>query len=146
MIYQTDEQFPDVIKTNGCYFLALLWQLNRYFPSLGLWNYGKIMEIYENEELEHTLRSDMEMLDPQAFCDHVTVIPRKVLWVGKTMPDFPTGPNQFQLLCWQRPGVDFVHFTAGDPRAGGYDPYSAGGSLSVKLGKVVGKRIYAIAA
>jgi hypothetical protein len=144
-IYQTDSQFPTAIQEWGCFFLVILKKLSLlYRPDI--WNYGEIVRIYEQEEINHDLKSDLTVSTAQGICNDVAGIGR-VHYLGAAGPDFQTGAglpsigvrSEFAALEYRRPEVDFSHFVLEDPF---YDPYSAEGSLSVKLGKVIGKRIF----
>ena len=144
-IFQTDPQFPTAFD-EACCFLALVKPLSILFKP-ELWDRGQIMELYESEEMDHDLLSDLTVENAQGICDHVA--PGKVKYIGPTGAIYATQPNQFELLVWHRDGGPATHFTTG---AGGlmkgtagvvfYDPYSAEGSESVKVGQIIGKRIF----
>ena len=138
-IYQTDPQFPTAIQEWGCYFLSLLKKLSLLFRP-DIWNHGEIVRIYEQEELDHDLGSDLTVASAQGICTDVAGL-GKVHYLGAAPSDQATGGNQFSILVYHRDGVDFNHFVLESPF---YDPYSAEGSLSVKIGKVIGRRIFDI--
>ena len=147
-IYQTDSQFPTAIQEWGCFFLSTLKAMATLFDA-SIWNYGSIMTIYEQAEIDHVLLSDLTVKDAQGLCD--AVAPSRVKYLDGASSAYPTASDQFEILVWHREGVDFNHFTlGGGGKMGGtagvvfYDPYSAAGSLSVKEGQIIGKRIFHI--
>ena len=149
-IYQTDIEFPTAIQEWGCFFLSILKSLALMFRP-EIWNYGEIVRIYENSEIDHSLLSDLTVTDAQKLLNDVT--PGKVKYWGVASCLHLPAPNEYEVLVYHRKEADFSHFVLGGGGAfegkGGvgeviYDPYSADGSLSVRQGICIGKRIFQV--
>jgi hypothetical protein len=141
MIYQTDEAFEPDIQHFGCYFLSLLWQLNRLFgvPELD----HKVIEvIYGHEKADHDMAKEAYIENPQGLVD--SIIPNKVHFVGKVLAPYTCQPGEFAIQCWYNPATDFHHFVAeASDGSVGYDPIE-GGSRTVREGHLESKRIYLV--
>lgn len=143
-IYQTDKEFPTAIQEWGCFFLSILKQLVIRLGVDAIWNHGEIVRIYENEEIDHDLGSDLTVKDAQGLCDHV-VGEGRIKYSGGQGINYPTSSNQFEILVYHRNGADFNHFVCGDGSGKViYDPWSKDGSRSVREGICIGKRIFNI--
>lgn len=142
MIYQTDEEFGPDINHFGCYFLSLLWQLDRVF-SLGIMDHKTINAIYANEQADYDIGPECFLQNPQGICDHVA--PHRVGFMGKyeAQPNL-THNSSFEVQCWFNPETEYRHFVAGDGKNVIYDPYSAEGSRTVREGHLESRRIFAI--
>jgi hypothetical protein len=141
-IYQTDSQFPKAFG-EACYFMSILWQLNKQF-GLPEWTHEAILEVYNSEEIDHDVEADLTVNQPQKLCDAI-VGPDKVLFRGKFDANYETAADEFEILVWHRDGTDFDHFVGGNGYGVVvYDPWSASGSLTVKEGQMISKRIYKI--
>lgn len=140
MIYQNDAQFPNEIQHFGCYFLSLCFQLDRIF-NLNIMNYESIIEIYNAEESDSDLGAECYMQNPQGLCDHI--ISNGVIFKGIVAEDYETQDGEFEIQRWYNPNTDFHHFVAGQKGAVIYDPIR-GGSLTVRVGRMDGKRIFAL--
>ena len=146
MIFQTDSEFEPDIQHYGCYFLSLLWQLNRLLgvPSLD----HKVIEIIYND-CEHTdannngvtdMAPEAFIADPQGVVDFIA--PGKVHFVGKQDKAYQCQPGEFAVQAWYNPATDFHHFVAEGSDGGvGYDPIQ-GGSRTVREGAIDSKRVY----
>ena len=146
MIFQTDSEFEPDIQHYGCYFLSLLWQLNRLLgvPSLD----HKVVEVIYND-CKHTdannngvtdMAPEAFIADPQGVVDFIA--PGKVHFVGKQDKAYQCQPGEFAVQCWYNPATDFHHFVAEGSDGGvGYDPIQ-GGSRTVREGAIDSKRVY----
>ena len=141
MIYQTDPEFGPDIQHFGCYFLSLLWQLDRIF-SLGIMDHKTINSIYGNEKSHYDIGPECYLANPQGICDYVA--PHKVRSMGKYSTSCYANDDEFEVQCWFNPHTYFHHFVAGDSMSIIYDPYSAGGSRTVKEGHLDSRRFFAI--
>lgn len=146
MIFQTDDEFEPDIQHFGCYFLSILWQLNRLLgvPQLD----HKVVEaIYQGEkgvDANNNGVTDMEtecfVSDPQGLCDFVAR--GRVRFLGHKSADYSTKAGEFAVQCWYNPATKFHHFVA--EGLGGhvaYDPIE-GGSRTVREGYIESKRIF----
>jgi hypothetical protein len=142
-IFQTDiPPFPKAFD-EACYFMSILWQLNRIFGKPE-WTHEAILEVYNSEELDHDLDPDLTVEQPQRFIEAVVGINR-VLFQGKFDPFYPTASDQFEILVYHKDGTTFNHFVAGTGHGlVAYDPWSAEGSESVRNGSCIGKRIFKV--
>ena len=146
MIFQTDSEFEPDIQHYGCYFLSLLWQLNRLLgvPSLD----HKVIEIIYND-CEHTdannngvtdMAPEAFIADPQGVVDFIA--PGKVHFVGKQDKAYQCQPGEFAVQAWYNPNTKFTHFVAEGPDGSvAYDPIQ-GGSRTVREGAIDSKRVY----
>lgn len=142
-IYQTDAQFPTAFS-EACFVMSMCKQFVLRLGMISIWSYSELTRIYENENMDHDMRSDLYVNNIQDFCDNVAG-KNKVKYLGSFASDYSTAANQFEILEYHRDGTDFNHFVCG----GGhgkviYDPWSATGSLSVAKGKCIAKRLYQI--
>ena len=139
MIFQTDPEFEPDIQHFGCYFLSLLWQLNRLLgvPDLD----HKVIEvIYNHEKEDKDMASEAFIQNPQGLVDFIA--PGKVHFVGKQDKAYQCQPGEFAVQCWYNPATDFHHFVAEGSDGGvGYDPIQ-GGSRTVREGAIDSKRVY----
>jgi Protein of unknown function, DUF261 len=148
MIYQTDSEFEPDINHFGCYFISLLWELNRLLgiPELD----HKVIEVIYND-CQHTdaknsgvtaMQPECFISDPQGVVDFI--VPGKVNFIGKKDKDYVCADKEFAIQCWYNPNTKFTHFVAeGDDGKVGYDPIE-GGSRTVREGAIDSKRIYSI--
>ena len=142
MIYQTDGEFEPGIQHFGCYFLSLLWQLDRLFV-LAIMDHKIIESIYNHEKSDQDMATEAYIQNPQGLVDFVA--PGKVKFIGKAVSGYPVQPNEFAIQCWYNPATDFHHFVAEVDGSVGYDPI-AGGSRTVREGVLDSKRIYLVIA
>jgi hypothetical protein len=149
MVYQTDSEFEPDIQKYGCYFLSLLFQLNRLFgtPSLD----HKVIEVIYND-CEHTdannngvtdMAPEAFISDPQGVLDFI--VPGKAQFVGMGGKDHLCQNGEFAIQCWYNPNTKFHHFVAELDGRVGYDPIE-GGSRTVREGFIESKRIYKVVA
>ena len=141
MIYQTDPEFPPDIQHYGCYFLSLLFQLDRLL-SLSIMDHKIITAIYEAEETDLDLGPECFINDPQGICNHVARA--RVHYLGKYSASYLPKPTEFEIHRWYNPSTESAHFVAGDAGKVIYDPYSAIGSRTVREGFIESKRIFEI--
>ncbi len=142
-VYQTDRQFAvrPQIRHGACFFLSIVMALSLIFnlPQ----THEAVLDFYDSEIDDGDTDVDNEMFigDPQNLMDDY-VGKGKVLFLGARGPEYRCQPNEFEILVWHREGTDFNHFVHGDGIGGVvYDPWSRGGSASVSLGKLIGKRV-----
>jgi hypothetical protein len=150
MIYQTDDEFEPDIKKYGCYFMSLLWQLNRFIgiPQLD----HKIIEVIYNSD-KHCdannngvtdMNAECFIADPQGLVDFIAK--GKILFIGKKESNYTCKPKEFAIQCWYNPSTKFTHFVAeGDNGKVGYDPIK-GGSRTVREGTLESKRVFKLIA
>lgn len=141
MIYQTDPEFPPAIFHWGCYFMALNERMATLF---GLaFTHESVLGVYAWAVGSRIVDSEVTLLDPQALCDYVD--PNRVHFKGKFEAGYPTGGDEFEIVCYHKDGASFNHFCSGNGRGIVlYDPWSADGSDSVRNGNLIGKRIFKI--
>jgi hypothetical protein len=146
MIYQTDSEFEPDINKYGCYFLSLMWQMNRFLRVPPMEH--KIIEVIYNNckhvDANNNGVNDMDtecfISDPQGLVDYVAK--DKVLFIGKKTKNYTCAKGQFAIQSWYNPNTKFTHFVAeGDDGKVGYDPIR-GGSKTVREGAIESKRIY----
>lgn len=145
MIYQTDSEFEPDIQHFGCYFLSLLYQLNRL---LGTPEFDhKIIEVIYNT-CQHTdannngvtdMNPECFIADPQGVVDYI--VPGKVKFLYKQTADYVCQSEEFEVQTWYNPATQFTHFVAGLAGAVIYDPIQ-GGSRTVREGHIDSKRIF----
>lgn len=147
MIYQTDDEFEPDIQHYGCYFLSLMWQLNRLFGVPELTH--KVIElIYATEQhcdANNNGVTDMNpeafIADPQGVVDYV--VPGKVRFIGAFSAPYAITPKQFEIQRWYNPNTKFYHFVAAINGVVAYDPIE-GGSRTVREGHLDATRIYEV--
>lgn len=160
MIYQTDDEFEPDIQHFGCYFLSLMYQLNRFF-AIPVLDHKVIEAIYvtcEHTDANNNGVTDMQpecfISDPQGVVDFV--VPGRVIFAGAADKAYTCQSGEFAIQEWFNPkrpdpanpgktiGTDFHHFVA-EGHDGGveYDPIE-GGSVTVRNGSMISKRIYRI--
>jgi hypothetical protein len=144
MIFQNDPGQPGMVLHFGCYSMALFERLctnfdlpftqDRYLEML---NWGIETNVIDDEFCI--------IFSPQEICDHVVGKGRVRYW-GKFTPTRWCDDREFEIQVWHRDGATFSHYVSGDGKVGVvYDSWY-GGSKSVRFGRLVGKRIYRIAA
>ena len=138
MIYQTDTEFEPDIQHFGCYFLSLIFQLDRLF-GLKIMDHKIIESIYNHEKADQDMAAEAFIQNPQDLCDFIA--PGKVHFVGKSAADYACAPGEFAIQCWYNPTTEFHHFVAEVDGAVGYDSIQ-GGSKTVREGALDSKRIY----
>jgi hypothetical protein len=145
MIYQTDDEFEPDVRHSGCYFISLIWQLNRHF-GIPLLDHKVIETIYNTEEHCDANNNGVTDMNPEAFIADPQgvvdfIVPGKVQFVGMAAKDYQCKPNEFAIQCWYNPATKFHHFVAEVDGKVGYDPIE-GGSRTVREGAIESKRIY----
>jgi hypothetical protein len=140
MIYQTDPEFEPDIQRFGCYFISLLFQLNRLF-GVPFLDHKVIESIYQHEEIDLDMGKESYMQNPQGIVDFI--IPHKVKYIGYQDGGYICFTNEFAIQCWYNKATDFHHFVAEIGGIVGYDPIE-GGSRTVREGYLESKRIYQI--
>jgi hypothetical protein len=148
MIYQTDPNFEPDINHYGCYFLSLIWQLNRLIGTPEM-DYKIIESIYNTDkhcDANNNGVTDMDaecfIADPQGLVDFIA--PGRISFIGKQCKDYSCQNNEFAIQCWYNHNTKFTHFVAeGNDGKVGYDPIE-GGSKTVREGAIDSKRIYKI--
>lgn len=141
MIYQTDEEFPPDIQHYGCYFLSLLFQIDRVLL-LGIMDHKIIRSIYDAESADFDIGPECYMANPQGLANYVA--PKRIEFLGKFERFYMCKEGEFEVCRWTNPATDFGHFVGGD--GGGnviYDPIE-GGSRTVREGYLESKRIFKI--
>jgi hypothetical protein len=140
-IYQTDAEFPPDIRSYGCYFLSLLFQLDRLF-SLGIMDHKIIQAIYEAESKDFDLGPECYISNPKGLANHVAR--GKTDFLGRFDRFYVCRENEFEVCRWFNPNTDFGHFVAGDGKGNViYDPIE-GGSRTVREGYLESKRIFQV--
>jgi hypothetical protein len=148
MIFQTDDEFESDIQHFGCYFLSLMWQLNRLLgvPSLDHKTVEVIYNTCRHLDANNNGVTDMApeafIADPQGVVDFVA--PGKVRFVGLEGAGYQCKVSEFAVQQWFNPATGFKHFVAEGPDGRVlYDPIE-GGSRTVREGHIDSKRIYAL--
>ena len=94
MIYQTDDEFEPDIVHYGCYFLSLMWQLNRLLGIPPLEHklieviYNTCKHLDANNDGVTAMQPECFISDPQGLVDYV--VPGKVLFIGKKDKNYKT--------------------------------------------------------
>jgi hypothetical protein len=146
MIYQTDDEFEPDINKYGCYFLSLMWQMNRLLGAPPMEHkmieviYNTCKHVDANNNGITDMKPECFISDPQGLVDYVAK--DKVIFVGKATKDYTCRDNQFAIQCWYNPNTKFTHFVAeGADGKVAYDPIQ-GGSKTVREGAIESKRVY----
>ena len=139
MILQTHPRLIPEIRTDGCYFMCLLWYANKYEGCL--LSPDVINELFGHFVHIHWLHVDCAVLNPQEILRHLGVDCR---YTDRHEPAIRAcWPNEFEILRWEYDGKS--HFTAGEGRGRvTYDPM--GCSKTAKLGRLADKRIFVLGA
>jgi len=138
--YQNDPEFPEVVQEDGCYFMSICFHLNRVFGT-PVFDYQPLIDLFDAEQHSDDILDDATIKNPQQLCDDVA--PGKVRFLGIYAASYEANPNQFEIQCWHRETTNFNHFVAALNGKVVYDPIR-GGSLTVKEGQMISKRIYLI--
>jgi hypothetical protein len=143
VICQNDVRLPERVHHFGCYYVALNERLTTLFDLP--FTVDGLLDCLLWGEANGSIDDRVTMADPQAICDHVVGRGRVRYW-GKFPATRWCEDREFEILVFHRDGASFSHYVSGNGRGVViYDPWF-GGSLSVKKGRLVGKRIYRIAA
>lgn len=137
MILQIDQRLRVPINKYGCYFMSLLFLINKY-TNLALsaaWINGRI---YTGAMQKGFMDANCYMIDPTGFCKWLGW---DATYTGKhEPPGYVCKPGEVEILRYEHQKYG-AHFVVGDGNGGvAYDPY--GVSLSVKEGELKSKRIF----
>lgn len=140
MILQRDTRLPENIRTDGCYFMSLLWWANK-LANVPL-DTSRIQDVIYPHCLSHKwLNRELYIFDPDAILAYLGVDAR---YHGQH--DAPTrvcGDNEFEILLFHYSPKDWYHFTAGDGLGNvTYDPW--GVSITATRGSLKSKRIFTL--
>lgn len=142
MILQTDTYLRPMIQKYGCYFMSLLFLINKYTGK----TFGRnvINNFYEFAILNNWMDKDCFIRKPIDILRHLGYNRTQIKVEG---PEYVCRPGEVEILCFERtymkdgkPKV-YTHFTCGS--GGGvvtYDPM--GVSNAVKYGKLKSKRVF----
>jgi hypothetical protein len=106
-----------------------------------------VVRLFAAALMANSVDAESTVLNPEAVLEHVRPAGgRRMYFVGKEKATYLTKPNEREILQYQNPSNGFIHFVAGDGQGRvAYDPIN-GGSITVKRGRLVGKRIYRLEA
>ena len=141
MIKQNDMRLRSPIRQYGCYFMSLLWHINRYTNTpLSVQRINS--SIYHGAVQQGFMTSNCYVQDPTGFCQWLGW---DAVYTGKhEKPDYICGPNEAEILLFKHDKAG-DHFVAGDGKGNvTYDPWyhERGGSLCASEGVLVSKRIF----
>ncbi len=143
-VYQTDAEFSAYpqIRHAGCFFMSIVRAMSRHFSLL--FTHERVIWFYEQELKDADADVDNEMFvgNAQDLIDDL-VGPGRVKYFFEHKPaDYVCRPDEVDWGCWHKTGNSFNHFTHDDGRVSVlYDPWSREGSDSVRLGKLISKRV-----
>jgi hypothetical protein len=141
MILQTDSFLKPRIQKYGCYYLSILFFVNKYtgrgFDRRDINDlYDLIPDIWMDKDCY--IKSPLDIT--RYLCFNV----KDFRWEGA---DYTCGPGEFEILCWERTYTKdgkkktYQHFVCGDGNGVvTYDP--SGVSNAVKYGKLKSKRVF----
>jgi hypothetical protein len=143
MILQTDNRLLETINKFGCYFMCILFLVNKYIksqfnPSL-INEYHKFfgdMKWYDEDEEDYksVMDNDCFIWRPDIMANHFRLANR----VKKVGPDYMCKPGEYEIQCWKRGKQK--HFVVGDGSGHiAYDPM--GVSRTTTEGMLESKRI-----
>lgn len=138
MILQWDSRLNREINRYGCYYMSLLWWVNKktgyqFDPKEILRLYGVFID-------REAMEKDCYIKDPCGILSYLGLEVRGVEVVGHSQA---TEDGQFEVLYFERSshGRVIPHFTAGDGHGHvTYDPW--GESRTVSDGVLASKRIF----
>ena len=140
MILQTDPLLKPKIQKFGCYFLSILFWVNR-MTGRGF-NQKAINDLYDLLP-DIWLGRDCYVKSP---LDIFKFLRFNVTRIKKEWPNYECDPGEIEVLCFERTYTKggrkktYNHFTCGDGGVVTYDP--AGRSNAVRHGKLQSKRIF----
>ena len=145
MILQTDPLLNDNINDFGCYFMTILFLVNKH-TGRGF-DRADINHLYDLLQGTEYMDEDCFMENPVGVFNYAG-LPMKGVMI--TSPRYKTKPGQIEFLRFERTyfskkrnkNITYGHFVvgAGSHNVIAYDP--AGNSNAVKYGKLESKRIF----
>jgi hypothetical protein len=140
MIRQDDSRLNINIQKYGCYFMSILYFVNKYD------NFGFSADIINGLYVHFVTREYMTdtcfVLNPEAIFEELGLPVEMVFLDGshRIPPEAQVLEDEFEILFFKREG-HHGHFVAGDGFGNvAYDP--AGNSLSVRHGELLSKRVF----
>lgn len=144
MILQINEKLKSEIKQWGCYFMSLLFLVNK-LTNMSL-PIGRINTLYRLFVSQGWMTETCFIQNPTAILGWAGIKAQMVFVDGthRVRPDYECLPNEYEILCFSREGAaPRTHFVVGDGSGHvAYDPY--GESLAVKEGELVSKRVFRV--
>lgn len=131
MILQTDSRLKRDIQRYGCYFLSILYLVNKY-TGYEL-DCNKINTLYDNLLELGYIKDNCYIVNPTAIFKHLGL--NATYTDRHEPPDYYTGANELEILCFQRSG--YRHFMVGINGEIAYDPMG-----NSKGGYLLSKRIF----
>lgn len=142
-IFQTDREFSAYpqIRHGACFALAIFCPLSDIFHlPIG---HAEFIDFYKKELADGDKDIDNEMFigDPQNYINDL-IGPNKVKYYGQCPAGYSPNPGEIVWGCWHRDGENFNHFdlTNGYGKDE-YDPWSAEGSETISVGKLISVRV-----
>ena len=144
MILQTDSGLNENINKYGCYFMSLLFLVNK-LTGMEL-STARINKIYKLCVTQGWMSYKCYIIAPEKILGWAGVNADIVMMNGthKLPPAYVPAPDEHEILLFQVDGSNYGHFVVGpyDGERVGYDPW--GMSDSVRLGKVKSKRVFKV--
>ena len=141
MIRQDDGRMKVEIRQWGCYFMSILFWLNK-LTNISLSADCITDGIYKLFVKRQWMRETCFILNPLAILDWGGIECTVVTENGshRLPPNYQCRKNDIEILFFKRPGHQ-GHFVAGDGKGNvAYDPM--GRSVSVKDGDLISKRVF----
>lgn len=146
MILQTSEGLSRTWHKYGCYELSFFHVVNKLTnetftpPKIGAYHRAFVAKdwVRHDDHYKHYI------LDMSAMFQYFNIPARVVTKNGthRLPPNYLCRDNDIEFLLFKRPG-HIGHFVVGDGKGNvAWDPM--GRSLSVKEGKLIGKRVYRV--
>lgn len=151
MTYQNRAIFPYDLQHFGCCLFAICFHLYKRFIGLDFFTDTAMLQVYNNQEINHDLGIESTVVNPQGLCDNL-LESRKVLYrldgpdpenPQVFPPDHVCAANDLEVQCWFNKSTLFHHFVSAEAGVVVYDPIE-GGSLTLRQGKIESKRIFTI--
>jgi hypothetical protein len=137
MILQRDERLRKEIQEEGCYFMSILFLVNKH-TNIKL-SPEFINQVFEILVSVGAMSSDCYILDPEAIFQYLN-LPVKYTDQHEG-PSRVCGPDEIEILYFFGPAGG--HFVVGDGKGNvAYDPW--GISRAVTEGRLVSKRIFRV--
>ena len=135
MILQTDSRLREEIQTDGCYYMSILFLVNKY---TGLKMSAEFIDsVFDVLVALGYMSEQCYVLDPEEMFRHLGL---RVKYTDQhESPSKVCNPGQIEILYFMGPVGG--HFTAGNGTGiVTYDPW--GVSRAVSEGKLISKRIF----
>jgi hypothetical protein len=139
MLYQTDDEFIEEIQEYGCLFLSIAYYKTKHYGYE--WTHKELNSLWITAKARGYINKKCEIED---YVRILSLLGINLRYLDKHAPVQEIDSNaMFAVTKWHNPNNDYNHFVVGTAKPVEYDPFSSGGSKTIREGYPVDMRLFA---